>query len=157
MYAGEPGVISSFGDVRAAWSSWGMPAFCTALRWCLKGAWWEAVQRPPTCRCCLCPFAPLGSPPWVAPQSCQGLTGMDSRSARVPGANSPLLQTSLDCGRRRCEELKFSSMQLYHSYIYIPKSTRAPANDYFHYQLICRLFKKIYFLNHQFFLLWITG
>lgn len=105
MFAGKPSVIDSFVDVRAAWSSWGRPAFCKALHWCLKGAWWEEEQRPQRCHCCLCPFAPLLTHPWAALQSCQWTAGMGCLLAWVPEANSRLLQTSLDCGRGGCEKL----------------------------------------------------
>lgn len=100
MFTGESGVISSFVDVQVSWSSLGRPAFCETLHWCLKGAWWEAVQRPQVCRCCSSPFVPRSTPPWAAPQSGQVPTGMCSWSMQVPGTSSPPRQTSQDCEER---------------------------------------------------------
>lgn len=96
MFGVEPTVISSFVNVRAAWSSWGRPAFCKALRWCQRDALWGAA-RTPRSRRRTCPFARPSTPPWVVPPSCWGATVTGSRSARAPGASSPLLQTSPDC------------------------------------------------------------
>ena len=93
---GQPCVIGSSVGVRAVWSSWGRSAFCTALRWGLKAAWWEAAQTPRRSHRCTCPSAPLLTPPWAAPQG--------GRSAGGPGASSPLPQTSTDCGRGRREK-----------------------------------------------------